>query len=446
MKNSCCKYLLRALLLLLITGISMAGCNPFSPQNKTIKCIVRVDMDAMIRDMENDPADSGLNEAIADAGKAAGGADTDHIALFAAAYMSAHPGGHLAALFVKPEQHDITLNSTDDAVIALLETQAHAAVQQTCSVLQKRLSKVGDGSSAVVGDGKTGKITVTVKTTYSAERLKKYLEKKGEIAFYETYKNEELLPVFADIDGSMGGGIQEPKKDIDTSHNDAVGGDTGSLAQYVNKGTGETKGRTKKEPGSTSLLHVLFANINQANEVIKGPIVGYIRARDTGLARKILNGKIASTKLPQNAHIVYAKFRGIEADTSSILWVYAIKMPPPGASSIITTDDLTGAKADVTPATKLPCVLLRMTPQGAVKWKKLTGDNIGNFIAVMVDGQILSCPRVDNEIRGGNTEITGGFTQEEAQDMANSLSCGRLPFPVTVTESGVTNKGEEKSR
>ena len=425
MKNSCCRYLLPALLLLLITGISMAGCNPLSPEGKTIKLFVQIDIDAFIRSMANDPGDSALNKALALADNAAGDADTDHIALFAAAYLSAHSGSHLAGLFVRPDQHDITLNSTDDAVTAVLKTQAHAVVQQTCSVLQKRLSKVGDGSIEVVGNEKTGDISVAVKTTYSVERVRQYLQSAGEIGFYETYSNEEIIPLLSEINKSM---IIKRKAEVKASGSKEPKADTESLSQYVKAD------EYKDSIASTHYLaNVLSLSIGRTGDILSGAVTGYAREQDTASLNAILKSDIAVSKLPHDAYFVYGTEPSSATRKKEMLTLYTLKQPVL-SSDVIDGKDISNVLFGFSPASGRPCINLEMTKNGTTRWTKMTEKNAGRCIAIMYDGHMLICPMVDGKITSGETEISGDFTPEQTVDIASILMGGRLPFPVTVTE------------
>ncbi len=145
---------------------------------------------------------------------------------------------------------------------------------------------------------------------------------------------------------------------------------------------------------------------------------------------------VVKNKFPSNVHFVYGSDDKKNHDPNNILPLYAVKMPP-GGNARLEGDHITTARADYNPLNGQPDVNMDMDISGARIWKDMTGKNVGGYMAVVLDDRVYSCPRVDNEIATGSTEISGAFTAEQAQDLANILKSGKLPAPAHIVQEQV---------
>ncbi len=420
-----------------------AGCNSFDPAN-AIKYTLAMDIGEYIRQTSNNAEDSMLNEAIRAASAAKETIGKPFAALFGDAYRKMNPGS-LSALFVKDGQNDFTVNEADEAVISKLTDKVSVAVKRTCDVMKMRLQKAADNWQFDYNPKKEV-IEISISGKQDRERLRKLFNSTGNLQFYETYINEEVAPMLIGANDTLAATLRKENDPIYAGEDEELkkvteNNDTGSLDGYVAKENvmNGDKSTRRKYP----LLSVMAPNINSTNEYGPGPVVGYVDRKDTGKLRKYLGYKSVKAILPPDIQFVLAAEDPARADKSDLIVLYAVKVPQ-SDSTILNSSCITGARADINDYNKMPCVRLEMDVNGAIKWRHMTAHNVGRFIAVVYDGRVYSCPRVDNEISSGNTEISGSFTMEQAQDYANILSSGKALVPVHLVAEGVADPSKGK--
>ncbi len=421
---------------------------------------LEVSLDDLVRSMSNNPKDGALNKAIADANTAKANSDADFIALFGDAYQKANPNVNMAYLFTKPSEKDITLSSTNAQVLAKINTEAKDAVKRTYNVLKTRIDKFGVANPNVNLDEKKGIITVELAGVHNPERVRTYLQATAKLQFFETYTNQEIGPLFANANTALYNylsGTPDSAATTDSAKNAAVaaGADTaksaGSDKADLNGMLAGTKGSVKgKAAGTTDssklkedesmkknpLWSVVLPNATQQDGFFPSPCVGYVSKKDTAKVNRYLAMDVVKNKFPSNVHFLYGTEDSKNHDPNARLPLYAVKMPP-GGNARLEGDHITMARADYNPMNGQPDVNMDMDISGARIWKDMTGKNVGGYVAVVLDDRVYSCPRVDNEIATGSTEISGSFSAEAAQDLANILKSGKLPAPAHIVQEQV---------
>jgi SecD/SecF fusion protein len=413
---------------------------------------LEVSLDEMVRSMSNNPKDIALNKAISAAMDKKANSDANFITLFGESYLANNPGANLASLFIKPSEKKILRESTNDEVLKVLNEEAKEAITRTYNVLRSRIDKFGVSSPNLNLDEKKGIISVELAGVTNPERVRQYLQATAKLQFFETYSNEEIIQSLSAANDALARYMAGTVDTTDTTNkavaatdtNKAAGAkDTSSLKDMLAKSdknaapaaAGDKAGSLKEEEARAK--NPLFVLMNpyvdpQNGQAVSGPVVGLVQKKDTAKLNKYLALDVVKSKLPPNVKLIF----GAEEGKSPVLMVYAVKVPP-GGSAKLEGDNVTNARADFNQLNGKQAVYMDMNLTGSHLWKEMTGRNVGRFIAVVLDDKVYSCPRVQGEISGGGTEISGNFTPEQANDLANILKSGKLPAPAHIVAEQV---------
>lgn len=418
---------------------------------------LEVSLDELVRSMSNNPKDAALNKAISDADVAKANSDANFITLFGQKFEANNPGVKLAYLFTKPSEKDITLNSTNEEVLAKLNTEAKAAIKRTHHVLQTRIDKFGVANPNINLDENKGIITVELAGVQNPERVRNYLQATAKLQFFETYSNQEIGPLIGAANKPLYNFLAGIKTDDSattsadaaaTAGNDSAASksDTGSLESVLSGSTANASGDTSSEKAKMEkavrenpLSAVIMPNGTQEEGYFASPVVGYVARKDTAKVSYYMSLDVVKNKFPSNIKFIYGAVDKKSAkNPNAPIPLYAIKLPPGGSGNArLEGDHITQARADYNSLTGHPTVSMEMDMTGARIWKDMTGRNVGKYVAVVLDDKVYSCPRVENEIAQGNTEISGAFSAEDAEDLANILKSGKLPAPAHIVQEQV---------
>ncbi|MBS1773265.1 MAG: protein translocase subunit SecDF [Bacteroidetes bacterium] len=416
---------------------------------------LEVSLDELVRSMSNNPKDAALNKAIADANKAKANSEANFVTLFGEAYKANNPSGNLAYLFTKPSEKEITLQSTNEQVLAKINKEAKDAIKRTYNVLQTRIDKFGVASPNISLDDNKGIITVELAGVRDPERVRTYLQSTAKLQFFELYSNEDIINTLKPANDALAAYLSGEKDSTatDTAATSvatadtakAKGSDTASLASLMGGDNAKTSGKdsianaqkdwTKKNP----LIALWFPNMDQkTGKTNPGPIVGLVSKRDTAKLNRYLALDVVRNKFPNNVKFLYgAQDKKDSRDPKIPLYLYAVRTAPGDNESKLEGDHITEARMDYSPLTGEPEVGMDMDVTGARIWKKMTGDNVGKYVAVVLDDKVYSAPQVNGEIPNGRTSISGHFTAESASDLANILKSGKLPAPAHIVQEQV---------
>ena len=418
---------------------------------------LEVSLDDLVRSMSNNPRDARLNKAIADANAARANSEANFVTLFGETFEKENPDVSLAYLFTKPSDKEITSNSKNSEVIAKINKEAQDAIVRTHHVILTRIDKFGVANPNVTLDAKKGIITVELAGVLNPERVRSYLQATAKLQFFETYTNPEIGPILGsanetlaaylsgNTDSSANDSTKNALAGADSSKHKTATSDTGSLANVLagnkaapgkNNPADSNKAKQDEANKKYPLSALVMPAASQTDGYYPGPVVGYVLKRDTAKVNKYLAIDVVRNKFPSNIHFAYGADNGTNShDPNARLALYALKMPT-GGSARLEGDHITTARSDFSPLNGKPDVTMDMDITGARIWKDMTARIAANkgFIAVVLDDRVYSSPRVENEISGGNTEISGDFTQEQASDLANILKSGKLPAPAHIVQ------------
>ncbi|MBS1779550.1 MAG: protein translocase subunit SecDF [Bacteroidetes bacterium] len=421
---------------------------------------LEVSLDELVRSMSNNPKDPMLNKAIADANKAKANSQANFVTLFGEAFKKDNPNAKLAYLFTKPSEKTITLQSTNDEVLAKINKEAKDAIKRTYNVLLTRIDKFGVASPNINLDDNKGIITVELAGVRDPERVRNYLQSTAKLQFFETYSNQEIINSIKPANDALVSylsGVKEDTTTADTAKQTAVAAtevtkandnDTASLSSLL--AGGKTDGTKTANGGDSAanamkdaqkknpLFSVWYPNISQQGNVNQGPVVGIVAKKDTAKLNHYLSLDVVRNKFPNNVKFVYgAQDKKDGRNPNAPLYLYALKTAPGESESKLEGDHVTDARMDYSPLTGKPEVSMNMDVTGARVWKKMTGDNVGKYVAVVLDDKVYSAPLVNGEIPNGSTSISGNFSVEQATDLANILKSGKLPAPAHIVQEQV---------
>ena len=346
----------------------------------------------------------------------------DFITHFEAAWKEVGSGKRLSQIFGAYEMRDrIRPESTDEQVIAVIREDADAAIANSFNVLRNRIDRFGVASPSIQRLGNTGRILVELPGVKEPERVRKLLQGTASLEFWTTFENSEIYPFLAEANQTLGAlaEAEEPSKKAETSVVESeinAQNDNAELAAYK-----------KANP--------LFA-VLQPSQSQRGACIGYANAADTSKVNALL--RKTKDMFPAEFRPMWSvkPVKGMGAD--NIFELVAIKASSRDGKAPLDGSSVTDARVSYNSQNGgNPTVSMSMNAEGANTWARLTKDNIGKQIAIVLDGTVYSYPVVNTEITGGNSEISGNFDIEEATDLTNVLKSGKLPAPATIVQEQV---------
>lgn len=370
----------------------------------------------------------------------------DFISLFVKSYHKNAPGHRLAEIFATQQMKGkVSTQSTDAEVERALRAEVQSAVDNSFNVVRNRIDKFGVVQPNIQKlEGQTGRIMVEMPGIKEPERVRKLLQGSANLEFWETYNSQEIVPSlaqlnqrFAALDSTSATAAPADTAKTDTTAAKA-GADKGSLAAALAaKGTAKKAGSKDADAQAEQIRrqNPLFSVLQpmQGNAL---SVVGYAVARDTADVNKIIYSDIARQVLPSDLKLVWSA-KPVDFDkTGTIYELHAIKVTEPSGRAPLEGNVITTARDGFTQMGQ-PCVTMQMNSDGARRWAQLTKANINRAIAIVLDNSVYSAPRVNSEISGGNSEITGNFTIEETKDLANTLNSGKMPAPTRIVQEEV---------
>ncbi|MBL7718325.1 MAG: protein translocase subunit SecDF [Flavipsychrobacter sp.] len=405
---------------------------------------LEVSLDELVRSMSNNPKDARLSKAIDDANKAKANSQADFVTLFGQQFMQANPGAKLAYLFTKPSDKEITLNSTNEQVIAKIQKEAKDAIVRTHKVLLTRIDKFGVANPNVNLDANKGIITVELAGVRNPDRVRTYLQATASLEFYVVAKDAAVVEAFQKADAALESYLASGNKKIDTTAatvaNDsaavavatpdsgAAAKDT-SLASMMNNSNATAAADTNTK-GKNPLLSLVAPVQGGGGELF------FISKRDVKKFEEYMKLDVVKSKIPSKIKICIGVDQSTRKDPNGVLPVYALTTTVDGGARL-DGSAIERAYADMDQLKGGWEIVMTMNNTGSNIWKKMTGENVGRQVAVVLDDRVYSAPNIISEISGGITSITGGFTAQQAQDLANILNTGKLPAPANIVQEQV---------
>ena len=404
--------------------------------------ILEVSVPDVVKALADNKPDEAFNKAVAEAAKLQINSQEDFITLFIREYKKLAPEGKLAELFATQQLKDkVNTRSTDAEVEKVLREEVSAAVDNSFNVLRTRIDRFGVAQPNIQTlEGKMGRIMVELPGIKEPERVRKLLQGSANLEFWETFEAKDIVPVLASADNRARGLLN-----VDAPADSAmVEADTTAVAEASAVSAkdslaaalkGETATASNTNIEELKKEHPLLA-VLQLNQSGVGCIVGYADYKDTADVNRILNMKAVKEVMPRDLKLMWGVKASDMDKTGRIFELYAIKSTERNGRAPLEGDVVTDAKDEYDQFNK-PCVSMSMNTEGSRRWAALTKKNIGKEIAIVLDGYVYSAPRVNSEITGGNSQITGNFTPEVTKDLANVLKSGKMPAPARIVQEDI---------
>ena len=366
---------------------------------------------------------------------------SDFITLFINAYKKNAPGHHLSEIFATQQlQGKVSPNSSDKDVEKVLRAEVQAAIDNSFLVVRTRIDKFGVVQPNIQKlEGQQGRIMVEMPGINEPERVRKLLQGSANLEFWETYNSDEIIPFLQQIDqreANVRSGKDEATDTtaVDTAAAPAAKKATAKFQMKKKAGAAEKESASQMEQAKKEhpLLSIFQPTGNGALS-----LVGYASARDTAEVNKIIYSALAKQILPSDCRLLWSAKPADGIQAKNIYELHAIKVTTTNGRAPIEGDVVTDAKDQFNNLTGTPEVSMTMNSDGARRWAALTKANVGKAIAIVLDGTVYSAPRVNGEISGGQSSISGNFTIEDTKDLANTLKSGRMPAPAHIVQEEV---------
>ena len=398
--------------------------------------ILEVSVPDVVKTLADNKPDEAFNTAVAEAAKQQITSQEDFITLFVREYKKQAPEGKLAEIFATQQLKDkVNTRSTDAEVEAVLREEVKAAVENSYNVLRTRIDRFGVVQPNIQTlEGKMGRIMVVLPGIKEPERVRKLLQGSANLEFWETYEAKDIVPVLASADSRARDilSVSESADSVEVKEEaTAAVSAKDSLTAALKGETADAKVDMEQLKKEHPLLSVL-----QLNQSGVGCIVGYADYNDTIQINKVLNMKEVKNILPRDLKLMWGVKASDMDKTGRIFELYAIKSTQRNGRAPLEGDVIVNARDEFDQFNK-PCVSMSMNTEGSRRWAVLTKQNVGREIAIVLDGYVYSAPRVNGEITGGNSQITGNFTPEVTKDLANVLKSGKMPAPARIVQEDI---------
>ncbi len=397
------------------------------------------DVVEFLADHKTDPA---FVRSMQEAKKAEETSQSDFITLFVDAYHKNAPGHRLAEVFATQQlKGKVSTQSTDREVEKALREEVTSAIDNSYNVVTNRIDQFGVVQPNIQKlEGQEGRLMVEMPGIREPERMRKLLQGSANLEFWETYNNTEINPYLSQLDQRLA--------------NDETGSDTTKAAKAdTTKAAKPAKAETQFKLNAANQQQAA-ANASQQAQLEQAhkqhpllsrlqtipqqslAMVGYANVRDTAAINRMIHSAVAKQVLPSDLKLLWGAKPAEGAGNKNVYELYALKVTTTTGRAPIEGDVVTDAK-DQFDQFGRPEVSMTMNSEGARLWAQMTKANVGKAIAIVLDGVVYSAPRVNSEIDGGQSSISGSFTIEDTKDLANTLKSGRMPAPARIVQEQV---------
>ena len=453
--------------------------------------ILEVSVYDVLKSLSNFNTDPDFNKALDEAQKMA--PSEDFVTRFGRAYANIAPQGRLSAIFSTVDLRDkIPFNASNEQVLSVLREQANGAVDNSYNIIRNRIDRLGLAQPNIQRLEQSGRILVEMPGVKDPARIRKLLQGTASLEFWETYENKEIYPYLVAANNrirdmrKLAGDTVTPTQSTaldsareqaaaqpplrqelsaDTSSTTAATDNTDALLsemqgnkQDVALGDSAAKDTASKQlvdelsnPGKADSLlkdkiafereYPLFALLSpsqtQQGQLFPGPVVGLAHYRDTAAINAMLNDPKVKSLLPSSLKLMWTVKPLPNDPTESVFQLVAIKASSRDGRPKLDGAAIADARTDISQISGQSEVSMTMNAEGAKTWARLTAENIGKSVAIVLDDYVYSFPVVQTEIKGGKSQITGGFSISEAKDLVNVLQSGKLPAPARIIQEEI---------
>lgn len=371
---------------------------------------------------------------------------SDFISLFVKYYHQNAPGHRLAEIFATQQlKGKVSTQSSDAEVEKALRAEIQSAIDNSYNVVRNRIDKFGVVQPNIQKlEGQEGRIMVEMPGIREPERIRKLLQGSANLEFWETFNGDEITPYLRQLDqrfasNASGAADTTAVKDSAAAKKDVAEASAAKPKFQINKDNNAAADKAAKDNAQLELAkkqNPLLAILQLAPQGSLS-IVGYANVRDTADVNKIIYSEAAGQILPSDVKLMWGAKPAEGLSVKNVYELYAIKVSQANGRAPLEGDVVTDAADQFNNVTGAPEVSMTMNSDGARRWAALTKANVGKAIAIVLDGVVYSAPRVNGEIPGGQSSISGNFTIEDTKDLANTLKSGRMPAPARIVQEDV---------
>ena len=411
--------------------------------------IMEVSVEDILKSLSNYNPDKSFNTALALAKQRQKQSQSDFLTLFGKAFQETDPNARLASIFGTVELKDkINFNSTNDEVMKVLDSEVTTAITNAFNILRTRIDRYGVVQPNISQLSTKGRILVELPGVKNPKRIRELLVGTANLEFWETYENGEVInylsaannllkEIAVNTQKAASDSIKAVKKAV--TPKDTTKKKEESLLDIIQKDTTKTSASQNLEQFTQQnpLFGILRPFVNQQGQPQSGSLIGLASYRDTAKVNAYLSMNQIKALFPRDIRFMWSQ-NPYKSDPSKTMYeLHAIKITTRDGRAPLGGDVITSARPSSGLGSSDIKVDMSMNTEGAKTWARLTRENIGRCIAVVLDGYVRSYPRVSVEITGGNSEITGDFTIDEATDLSNILMSGRMPAPARIVSDNV---------
>ncbi len=375
---------------------------------------LQISVPDILRALANNNPDKKFNQAI-DNVSANQAAQENFVASFCNEYKKLAPEGNLAQIFRNVEKVRENPAANDAQVQRILEEEVDNMVDNSYKVLRNRIDRFGVVAPNIQKLQSTGRILLELPGVKEPERVRKLLQGAANLEFYETYKLSDVMGSLNALNAQAG---SEPAKAAAPADSTAAAADSAAVKEQPAPVAGKTLAELTN-----------FQAMNPSS-----PVVGYVLATDTADVNRIIQSPIAKTTLPADLKLAWTVKPEVAQNGREMFQLVALRTV--NGQPVLNGDVVTRASSEFDNL-QGQVVSMRMNDEGARQWSRITGQNIGKAIAIVLDDQVYSFPNVNSQIDGGSSQISGRFTLEEANDLANVLESGKMVAKVNVASESV---------
>ena len=403
----------------------------------------------VVKALANNSKDSVFVEAIKNTQNAQTDSQDDFVTLFGTEYEKLSPNSGLAVIFTSQLKDKVKINASNQEVVDVLALEVEDAISRSFNILRSRIDRFGVTQPNIQRLETAGRILVELPGIKNPERARKLLQSTAQLEFWETYEYSEIFQSFESANTYLRS-IQETEVVQVETNNDGdeknvvketISDEESTLLADVLANDSLINDTTSSDLSfedfarENPLYAVLYPNVNQqTGQLNPGPVVGVCAIKDTAQVNSYLNDNAVMKLFPSDINFSFT-VKPYDTD-GKFVQLIALKGNR-GNKAAMEGDVITDANEAFGQFSSTAEVSMSMNAEGAKKWKRLTADNIGKSVAIVLDGFVYSYPTVQAEIAGGRSSITGDFSLDEAKDLANILKSGKLPAPARIIEEAI---------
>jgi SecD/SecF fusion protein len=401
--------------------------------------ILEVSVEDILKALSNYSTDKTFNTALGKAKELQKSSQADFLTLFGRAFQETDPNAKLASIFNTVGLRDkINFNSTNDQVMKVLDTEVSGAIDNAFNILTTRIDRFGVVQPSISKMATKGRILIMLPGQTDPKRVRELLQGTANLEFWETYENSEVIGYLSQANALLRELSATSKKANDNNSGTEASDSTKknmSLLDIIDTDTTSAKSdASSREEFSKQnpLFGLLNPRVSADGQALPSCLVGLTSSKDTAKVNALLKVNQIKALFPRDLKFIWSQNPYKYDPSKSLFELHAIKITTRDGRAPLTGDVVTSARPTSGVTGSEVKVDMSMNPEGSKIWARMTRENIGRCLAVVLDGYVRSYPRVSTEISGGNTEITGDFTIEEADDLANILKSGKMPAPARI--------------